>query len=107
NKTTATAYVDYLQALATRWDKFETFEPTLAISGDREGSLRHRLLGAATRGKGFAKTGYIQGVVTLCGYVHAKSGQTFAFSILINGGCPEWKGHAWQDRIVSELAERG
>jgi PBP4 family serine-type D-alanyl-D-alanine carboxypeptidase len=107
NKTTAASYVDYLQALATRWDQFSTFEPTLAISGDREGSLRHRLLGASTRGKVFAKTGYIQGVVTLCGYVHAKSGQTYAFSILINGGCPEWKGHAWQDRIVTELAERG
>jgi D-alanyl-D-alanine carboxypeptidase/D-alanyl-D-alanine-endopeptidase (penicillin-binding protein 4) len=107
NKTSADDYLAFLQALATRWDKFDAFEPTLAISGDQEGSLRHRFLGPATRGKVYAKTGYIQGVVSLCGYVHARSGQKYAFAILINGGCPEWKGHVWQDRFVSELAERG
>jgi PBP4 family serine-type D-alanyl-D-alanine carboxypeptidase len=107
NQTTASDYMAFLQTLATSWDKFDAFEPTLAISGDREGSLRHRLLGPNTRGKVFAKTGYIQGVVSLCGYVHAKSGAVYAFTILINGGCPEWKGHAWQDRVVNEIANLG
>ncbi|HEV8268429.1 MAG TPA: D-alanyl-D-alanine carboxypeptidase, partial [Thermoanaerobaculia bacterium] len=59
------------------------------------------------RGKVFAKTGNIAGVVTLCGYVHAQSGATYAFSILINGGCPEGRGHSWQDRFVTELARFG
>ncbi len=107
NKTTAEDYLALLQALATKWDKFDAFEPTLAISGDREGSLRHRLLGPATRGRVYAKTGYIQGVVSLCGYVHARSGQKYAFAILINGGCPEWKGHVFQDRFVTEIATLG
>jgi D-alanyl-D-alanine carboxypeptidase/D-alanyl-D-alanine-endopeptidase (penicillin-binding protein 4) len=65
------------------------------------------MLGEATRGKVFAKTGNIAGVVTLCGYVHAQSGATYAFSILINGGCPEGRGHSWQDRFVTELARFG
>ena len=107
DRASAGAYVDFLVALATRWDKFAQFEPTLAISGDQAGTLRHRLLGADTRGKVFAKTGNIAGVVTLCGYVTARSGETYAFSILLNGGCPEGRGHSWQDRFLVELARWG
>jgi len=77
------------------------------VSGDEEGSLRSRLQGDATRGKVLAKTGNISGVVTLCGYVTAKSGQRYAFAILINGGITERRGHAWQDRFIAELAKFG
>jgi D-alanyl-D-alanine carboxypeptidase/D-alanyl-D-alanine-endopeptidase (penicillin-binding protein 4) len=107
DRASAVAYLDFLQALATKWSPFETFRPTLAISGERDGTLRGRLVGDATRGKVFAKTGNISGVVTLCGYVTAQSGQTYAFSILINGGISERRGHAWQDRFISELAKFG
>jgi D-alanyl-D-alanine carboxypeptidase/D-alanyl-D-alanine-endopeptidase (penicillin-binding protein 4) len=107
NRASAGAYLDFLQAMATRWDKFAAFETTLAVSGDEEGSLRSRLQGDATRGKVLAKTGNISGVVTLCGYVTAKSGQRYAFAILINGGITERRGHAWQDRFIAELAKFG
>ncbi len=107
NVASAASYLEFLDALATRWDKFEAFRPTLAITGSWDGSLRHRMLGEATRGKVFAKTGNIAGVVTLCGYVQAQSGAWYALSILINGGCPEVRGHSWQDRFVTELARFG
>ncbi|MBK9373018.1 MAG: D-alanyl-D-alanine carboxypeptidase/D-alanyl-D-alanine-endopeptidase [Holophagales bacterium] len=107
NRSTAAAYLDFLQALATRWRHFQAFEPTLAVTGDMAGSLRYRMLGADTRGKVFAKTGNIAGVVTLTGYVEARSGQRYAFVILANGGCSEGRGHAWQDRILAELARWG
>ena len=107
NRASAGAYLEFLMALATRWNQFPAFEPTLAVSGDQVGSLRHRLMGADTRGKVHAKTGNIAGVVTLCGYVTARSGERYAFSILINGGCPEGRGHSWQDRFVTELARWG
>lgn len=107
NRASATAYLDFLIALATRWKHFAVFEPTLAIAGEGEGSLRHRMLGDATRGRVYAKTGNVAGVVTLAGYVHAASGATYAFTILVNGGCSERRGHAWQDRFVTELATFG
>lgn len=107
NRSSANAYLDFLNALATRWDDFPAFEPTLAISGDMAGTLRHRFLGEHVRGKVFGKTGNIAGVVTLTGYVTAVSGQKYAFVILINGGCPEGRGHVWQDRFVNELARFG
>ena len=107
NRTSAGAYADFLQALATKWSHFESFKTTLAVSGDSDGTLRHRLLTDATRGKVFAKTGNIAGVSTLCGYVIARSGQTYVFSILLNGGANERSGHGFQDRLLNELASRG
>jgi D-alanyl-D-alanine carboxypeptidase/D-alanyl-D-alanine-endopeptidase (penicillin-binding protein 4) len=107
NRASAAAYVDFLTALATRWERFETWKPTLAIAGGPDGTLRHRLLGAATAGKVWAKTGYVDGVVTLCGYVQAQSGQTYVFSILLNGGCGDARGHVYQDRFLNELATFG
>ncbi len=107
NRASAAAYVDFLTTLATRWERFETWKPTLAVAGEPDGTLRHRLLGAATAGKVWAKTGNVAGVVTLCGYVQAQSGQTYAFSILLNGGCGDVRGHAYQDRFLNELATFG
>ena len=107
NRASAAAYVDFLTAIATRWKHFEAFKGTLAVSGDPDGTLRHRLQGDATAGKVWAKTGNVAGVVTLCGYVQAQSGQVYVFSILLNGGCKDSRGHAFQDRLVSELAKYG
>jgi D-alanyl-D-alanine carboxypeptidase/D-alanyl-D-alanine-endopeptidase (penicillin-binding protein 4) len=107
NRASAEAYVDFLAALATRWAPFETFKTTLAVAGEPDGTLRHRLLGSATAGKVWAKTGNVAGVVTLCGYVQAESGQMYAFSILLNGGCRDGRGHAYQDRFLNELATYG
>src|SRR5512140_70937 len=107
NRASAAAYVDFLTALATRWKYFETFKETLAVAGGPDGTLRHRLQGDATVGRVWAKTGNVAGVVTLCGYVQAQSGQIYAFSILLNGGCGDVRGHAFQDRFVNELAKFG
>jgi PBP4 family serine-type D-alanyl-D-alanine carboxypeptidase len=107
NRASARAYAEFLQALATRWAHFETFQKTMAVSGDPDGTLRGRLQGAATFGNVVAKTGSVSGVSTLCGYVTAKSGQRYVFSILINGGISEKRGHAWQDRFLTELATFG
>jgi D-alanyl-D-alanine carboxypeptidase/D-alanyl-D-alanine-endopeptidase (penicillin-binding protein 4) len=107
NLASASAYLEFLQALATRWRHFPLFEPTLAVTGDMDGSLRHRMLGPDTRGKVFGKTGNIAGVVTLAGYVEARSGRRYAFVILANGGCGEARGHTYQDRILAELARWG
>jgi serine-type D-Ala-D-Ala carboxypeptidase/endopeptidase (penicillin-binding protein 4) len=107
NRASAAAYVDFLTAIATRWKSFETFRTTLAVAGEPDGTLRHRLMSAATAGKVWAKTGNVAGVVTLSGYVQAQSGQMYAFSILLNGGCRDVRGHAYQDRLLTTLATYG
>ena len=84
------------------------WKASLAVSGDPEGTLRHRMTDALMEGKVQAKTGSISGVSTLSGYVTASSGKTYVFSILLNGGrVYDTNGHAYQDRILRALVKAG
>ncbi len=90
------------QPYGTEW------KSTLAISGEPEGTLRHRLRDSLMRGRVVAKTGSIREVSTLSGYVTALSGKTYVFSILLNGpGVWDTNGHAYQDRILRALVKSG
>jgi len=60
----------------------DLFVSSLALAG-RDGSLKRRMAGLA--GTVHAKTGYLNGVRTLSGYVVTPSGRWFAFSVLFNG----------------------
>ena len=61
-----------------------------------------------SRGLVSAKTGTLNGVSTLAGYAQAGSGKTYAFAILLNGPrVTESRGHAYQDRLVRILLQRG
>jgi D-alanyl-D-alanine carboxypeptidase/D-alanyl-D-alanine-endopeptidase (penicillin-binding protein 4) len=84
------------------------WKATLAISGEPEGTLRHRLREPAMRGRVLAKTGSINEVSTLSGYVTAVSGKVYVFSILLNGPRVwDTNGHAYQDRILRALVTQG
>ncbi len=90
------------QAYGTQWKE------TLAVSGELEGTLRHRLCDPLTRGRVVAKTGSILNVSTLAGYLSAASGKTYAFAILLNGPWVwDTNGHAYQDRLVRALIKNG
>jgi D-alanyl-D-alanine carboxypeptidase/D-alanyl-D-alanine-endopeptidase (penicillin-binding protein 4) len=80
----------------------------LAVSGDPDGTLRHRLRDSLMAGRVVGKTGSIRGVSTLAGYVTASSGRVYVFSILLNGG-RVWdsNSHAYQDRILRALVRLG
>src|SRR5262249_17103706 len=79
-----------------------------AASGEPGGSVRGRLLDSVSRGQVEGKTGTLNGVSTLAGYAKAQSGKTYAFAILLNGpGVSESRGHAFQDRLVRTLVQRG
>jgi len=81
---------------------------TLAVSGVREGTLRHRLKDALTRGQVLAKTGSLERVSTLAGYARASSGRTYVFAILLNGrGVTDGGGQAFQDRLLRALIANG
>lgn len=71
------AMVDLLAAM--RGDAL--FTGSLAVSG-RSGTLRYRM--AELQGRVRAKTGTLDGVSTLTGYVTTNSGRTVAFAIMVN-----------------------
>jgi D-alanyl-D-alanine carboxypeptidase/D-alanyl-D-alanine-endopeptidase (penicillin-binding protein 4) len=107
NRVSAGALVDFLKTMNAQPHGAE-WRATLAVSGEADGSLRHRLLDDSSRGEIQAKTGTLNGVSTLAGYAKAASGKTYAFAILLNGpGVSESRGHAYQDRIVRTIVRKG
>jgi D-alanyl-D-alanine carboxypeptidase/D-alanyl-D-alanine-endopeptidase (penicillin-binding protein 4) len=80
------------------------FRATLPVAGV-DGSLSGRFKSSPLTGKLFAKTGTLNEVNALSGYLTAKSGKTLAFSILVNGHLPgsDAEIHAI-DRICEAIA---
>jgi D-alanyl-D-alanine carboxypeptidase/D-alanyl-D-alanine-endopeptidase (penicillin-binding protein 4) len=76
------------------------FMDTLAVAG-ADGTLEGRFAKSTLKGRVLAKTGTVNGVSCLSGYLHARDGQWYAFSILMNhlaGG-----GKPVQERIVRAI----
>lgn len=75
--------------------------PLLAVAG-RSGTLSLRLAGTPLEGKLRAKTGSLNGVSGLAGYLDGRRSLSFAF--MANGPLSESAGRLLQDRLVALLA---
>ena len=62
---------------------YQAFYSSLPISGI-DGTLAHRLQNDGVKGKIHAKTGSVEHVNTLSGYMDLPSGKRLAFSIMLN-----------------------
>ena len=80
---------------------FETYLATLPEAGER--GLR-RMGGTAALGNLRAKTGTINNVSALSGYVTAANGERLAFSIISNGVPSTWRAKRVEDAIGARLA---
>ena len=78
----------------------DAFMASLAVAGT-DGTLANRFARTTLRGRVLAKTGHVDNVSCLSGYLHARDDQWYAFSILMNR-CPGG-GNAVQDRIVRAI----
>jgi len=74
---------------------------TLPIAGV-DGTLQGRFVNSPLKGKMWAKTGTLNEVNTLCGYLTTASGKTLAFSIMVNGRRP---GSDAEARAIDRIAE--
>jgi D-alanyl-D-alanine carboxypeptidase/D-alanyl-D-alanine-endopeptidase (penicillin-binding protein 4) len=85
---------------------FELFRESLPIAGE-DGTLAHRMRNSAAYRKVTAKTGSITGVSALSGYVTARNGHLFAFSIMIQNFVEKtsYVSVNYIDRICEALAE--
>jgi len=80
---------------------------TLAVAGV-DGTLDDRFRGTDLQQRVFAKSGFINEVSSLSGFLRTKDNRWVAFSILING-IPDksnWQIKQLQERIVSALDRR-
>jgi serine-type D-Ala-D-Ala carboxypeptidase/endopeptidase (penicillin-binding protein 4) len=105
NRVPASDLVKFLRAM-DRQPYGSAWRATLAVSGEPEGTLRHRMRDPLTRGQVLAKTGSIERVSTLAGYARARSGRTYVFAILLNG-VSDGAGQAFQDRLLRTLILNG
>ena len=78
------------------------FMASLAVAGT-DGTLADRFPRSPLRGRVLAKTGTVNGVSCLSGYLHARDGQWYAFSILMNHVPPGGVGKPVQERIVKAI----
>jgi D-alanyl-D-alanine carboxypeptidase/D-alanyl-D-alanine-endopeptidase (penicillin-binding protein 4) len=77
----------------------EQWVSSLAIA-DVDGTFSNRFSGTDLRARVFGKSGYVSGVSTFSGYLRARDGQWYAFSILMNN-IP-----AGSNSTMKELQER-
>jgi D-alanyl-D-alanine carboxypeptidase/D-alanyl-D-alanine-endopeptidase (penicillin-binding protein 4) len=86
--------------------RFETFLASLPVAGV-DGTLDERLTGSAIRGRVRAKTGTMEHVNALSGYVDLPSGERLAFSIVGNKHPMKTReGAAIVDRIVLAIYQQ-
>lgn len=80
------------------------FRDSLAVAGE-PGTLHYRLKRADTRGKVRAKTGTLDEVHSISGYVTAKSGCHLAFALFVNDGEPKRSSalRGALDKLILEL----
>lgn len=106
NLVTANEVTKLLYTAQTKsW--YPAFLKALPIAGDEErfvgGTLRNRMKGTAAAGNVQAKTGALNGVTALSGYVTTKDGEIFIFSIMVNNYLSETTPEIL-DRIAITLA---
>jgi len=103
NLVTARSTVELLRYARSTPGGRELWESSLAKPGE-EGTLRRRLL--PLRGRLFGKTGTIDGVAGLAGWVYRADGSPVYFAIFVNNHiAPSREGTMAIDRIVMAIAE--
>ncbi|MBA3298649.1 MAG: D-alanyl-D-alanine carboxypeptidase/D-alanyl-D-alanine-endopeptidase [Thermoleophilaceae bacterium] len=102
NRASPLAVAKLLIALRDREDEFPAFFGSLSIAG-RDGTLRPRMRRGPARSRCRGKTGTLSGVSAVSGYCKARSGETYVFSILMNGVNP-FGARRLQDRMLQAIA---
>lgn len=103
NKVTPLAQVKYLTSLMNK-KYFRTYFDSLPIAG-QTGTLKKMFLGQGN-GQIFAKTGTLNKVKALAGYLKTNSGKTLVFSLLVNnyaGSVDQVKGR--MEKLLQPVLE--
>lgn len=85
-------------------DIYRHLLPSLPIAGE-DGTLRKRMRSSAAQGNVRAKTGTVEGVSTLSGYLTTATGNLLCFSIMNQGIRHTSTGRNFQDRVCKALCK--
>jgi D-alanyl-D-alanine carboxypeptidase/D-alanyl-D-alanine-endopeptidase (penicillin-binding protein 4) len=107
NRFSARQFATLLQGVWKRFPVAAEFVASLGIAA-RDGTMRLRMEGSDAAGRLRAKTGTLEKVTALSGYVQSLGGERFVFSVLVN----DWAGKSGIvissiDRLGIMLASSG
>ncbi len=97
NKVNAEMYIKILKYMYDDRFTFDYFMNSLSIAG-KDGTLRKRMIGTEAEGNVYAKTGTINSVSALSGYVIDKDSEILIFYIVMNG----FGGNATEMRMAQD-----
>ena len=104
NRVTPENIVHMLRYAFSNNNMFDTLYESLPIAGV-DGTIQGRMKAKPAYNNVRAKTGTVNGVTTLSGYLKASNGNWLAFSIMNNGVNDKAGTRAFQDRICQALAK--
>ena len=105
DQVTAGALVGLLEKMYFNINKYEDFYNSLSIAGV-DGTLHKRMIGTAAENNFRGKTGTLNGVSSISGYVTTADDDDIIVCMMFeftNGGANKYK--SIQDRIIEKLAE--
>ncbi len=105
NRLSAQSLIQVLRIISESPYK-SLFQEALPCSGV-DGTLKRRLNGSSTAGRIFAKTGTLNGVRSLSGYINARSGKTYIFSMLGNSTRGAIRMSGMMDDALELIASQG
>lgn len=104
NQVTPKQIVELLDFIADQ-PMYPEYAAALAVAGT-DGTLTTRLGGSDTKGTLRGKTGTLNNVTALSGYLRTESGRTVAYSILINDPpVRAWRLRRIQDEMAEAIAD--
>jgi len=107
NYFTVQAMTTLLTAMQKRFDIGPDFTSSLRVLG-ANGVESHRLKDSPAQGKVRAKTGTLDGLSALVGYVPSLAGQTFAFALFLNNNnCGNSGADVVENRIINAIYQQG
>ena len=102
NRFRVDSLVKILRIYHNQFSHSYEFVSSLPVSGE-DGTLESRMQGPQIKGKVRAKTGQIDGVVGLAGYLQAKNGDVKVFAIIYNGPKRNYDVIQFVNEVMSSL----
>ena len=100
NRVSPKVLANVLSKAYKRSDFSDEYMSSLPVAGV-DGTLKKRFRRSAVKGRVAAKTGYLNGVRALSGYVFTRDGDVLVFSVISNG--LGWKAKTFQNELLTEL----
>ncbi len=89
----------------SRSNIYDHLYPALPVAG-ADGTLERRMRGTAAQYNVHAKTGTLEGVITLAGYATSPEGHELAFAIFNQGVLHDRNARNFQDRVCRAITEK-